>query len=137
MGFLTGRKIVLEIAHPSTGDTVLLDLTYRWWTKDPDPWSARVPGMLAANSGTWLASPYTRLNATVSPPPSSAMKKGVHEIVVFNGTSIPTIIEDPEDNPFWKPGLSGDAEHRAKGGKIPGHWGFPGEPIRWVVKSVY
>src|SRR5215475_4962253 len=52
MEILSGTKVELEITHATAG-SVRVVLTYRWWTSDADPWTARVAGMLGANNGTW------------------------------------------------------------------------------------
>jgi hypothetical protein len=50
------KRAVIEVAG-GTGPgfpTVVLDVDYRWWTPEDDPWAARTPGVIGARRGTWV-----------------------------------------------------------------------------------
>src|SRR5215475_13633 len=101
MGILSGTKVELEITHATAG-SVRVVLTYRWWTSDADPWTARVAGMLGANNGTW----YPRI---LGEGPTLYGTGSGGKIVRLRGVG--------EDSQPFKNGQKGDGEHFGVGGK--------------------
>jgi hypothetical protein len=106
---LTGTRISVEISHQA--GTGRLRLTYRWWTSDPDPWVAEVPGMLGANSRTW--DPTSMWGGTAFWGKDREGERRILELKRVGGPGSST------SQPFMD-GQSGEGRHNGVGGKIPG-----------------
>jgi hypothetical protein len=119
-----GTQVVLEISSGS--DSVRLDVQYRWWTSDPDPWSARTAGVIGASSGTWLFKGGRKEVWFWATNPNTG-KAG--EVLVLEGAAFKPITSG---NPFQKAGQSGSGRHMFSGALIPGPFG----PVDWRVISI-
>lgn len=113
---LTGTRIILEIS--SSVGAVGVNLTYRWWTSDNDPWQAVVPGWLGANSGEW--SPYSIGKQTILWGKDSEKYRTILQLNGVGG----------EGQPF-KEKSKGSGQHFGVGGKIPAIPGPSGLEKRW------
>jgi hypothetical protein len=108
----------MKIKVSGAGMSVTLDVSYRSWTSDDDPWTASPIGSIGADNGHW------KIESNAYGPNNILFYgKDIKDRILLFEAVTPKL----HGNPFKK-GDSGSGSHESPGGTMP-----TGATLDWVV----